>query len=407
MKYWRGYLVAAIFAAVTLALRSLGQKFTTLVDMVYPYVTRTVQNGLVEWSAGVSFCIWQLAAILLILLGLASIVLMILLRWNPIQWLGWVLSAASIVFFLHTAVYGLNYYNGSISDDVRMEMAEYTLDELEKAAIYYRDQANALAMRIPRDENGDPKYPEFEELALQAEEGFHSLTYDRCIPIFAGNMAPVKKLGWASLYTSSGITGVTFALTGEAAVNPEIPSVSMPYTMCHEMSHRLCIAREDDANFAAFLACQANPRQTFQYSAYFMAYRYCYRALRGVNSTLASEAAARIQADVCPELKRDIAAYDAFFNTRRNDTTTKVVDTANDTYIKASGDSQGIQAYDAVCDLLVSWYIQEYDVSDQEEEVTFDPFDPAQVDLTGLPHGPTAPTEEPTEATEPTETTEP
>ena len=62
MKYWRGYVVAAIFTAITVVLMQMGQRFTTLVDMVYPYVTRTLQDMLAQWSSGVDFVLWQLIA---------------------------------------------------------------------------------------------------------------------------------------------------------------------------------------------------------------------------------------------------------------------------------------------------------------------------------------------------------
>ena len=42
MKYLRGYLAAAIFGAITWVLMAYGQRFSTLVDMVYPYVIRTL-----------------------------------------------------------------------------------------------------------------------------------------------------------------------------------------------------------------------------------------------------------------------------------------------------------------------------------------------------------------------------
>ena len=42
-------------------------------------------------------------------------------------------------------------------------------------------------------------------------------------------------------------------------MNPSAPDVSLPFTMCHEMAHRMCIAYERDANFAAFLAAAHNP----------------------------------------------------------------------------------------------------------------------------------------------------
>ena len=42
MKYWFGYLVAAILAGFTWVLQQFGSRYSTLVDMVYPYVVRTM-----------------------------------------------------------------------------------------------------------------------------------------------------------------------------------------------------------------------------------------------------------------------------------------------------------------------------------------------------------------------------
>lgn len=385
MKYWRGYITAGIFAAITWVLMQFGEKFTTLVDMIYPYVTRMLQSMLAQWSGSVDFLLWQLIAVVLGVLLLASIVLMVILRWNPIQWLGWVLAAACGLFLIHTCAYGLNNYAGSLADDIRLEVNEYTVTELAEATAYYRDKANALALKMDRDENGDVIFPTFEEMADQAGEGFEYLTYERSYPIFAGSTEPVKELGWADMYTSMGITGFTMSLTGEAAVNPQIPAVSIPFTMCHEMAHRMCIAPERDANLAGFLACRFNSSEEFQYSAYYMAYRYCYNALAKVNTSSANALKNEIKEGVNEKLQHDLTSYDAFFSSKKDETATKVADTANDTYIKVSGDEKGVASYGEVCDLLVNWYIQEVVLPTKvDEEVKFDPFDETQVDLTGL-----------------------
>ena len=92
MKYLRGYLTAGIFGAITWVLMAYGQRFSTLVDMVYPYVTRNLQDILAQWSSQVDFCLWQLLAVALGVLLLCSVVLMIVLKWNVVQWLGWVLA---------------------------------------------------------------------------------------------------------------------------------------------------------------------------------------------------------------------------------------------------------------------------------------------------------------------------
>lgn len=401
MKYWRGYLTAAIIAFFSWMLITFAKTHAKLIDMVYPYVTRMVQSFLAEWSGGVDYCVWQLVALLLVVGVIATLVLAVVFRWNLIQWFGWVTAVGSLLFFLHTGIYGLNSYAGydpeenkissSIADDIRLANTEYTLNEVKEAAIYYRDRANELANQIKRDANGDPVYPSFEELANQAGEGFHNLVYNESYSIFAGSILPVKKLGWADMYTSMGITGFTMSLTGEAAVNPQIPVVSLPFTMCHEMAHRMSIALESDANMAAFLACDANSTVEFRYSAYFLAYRYCYNALASVGSAEAVEAMKTVSGGVNDNFFNDLSDYNNFFAQKRNDKATQVATTVNDGYIKANGDERGVESYGEVCDLLVRWHIQTVVIPsmDQEEVVKFDPYDEEKVFPTEPPTDPT------------------
>lgn len=382
MKYWRGYITAAIFAALTLALTTFAAGHMGLVDMVYPYTTRLIQTVLSDWTSGVSFCLWQLLAVILVAAVLTTLVAAIVLRWNLIQWAGWVLAGCSFLWMLHTGLFGLNTYAGSIAEDIRLEEAEFTVTELVDATDYYMQIADQLSTQVPRNEAGDPQYPSFEELAASAGEGFDILAYDQYYAIFAGSTLPVKQLDWADLYTSMGITGVTMPLTGEAAVNPQTPVVALPFVMCHEMCHRMCIAVERDANMGAFLACDAHPDAVFRYSGYFMAFRYCYNALVSTGTSAAKLAANEIYSRMGDALKKDLEDYDAFFSSHRDETATQIANTANDTYIKVSGDENGVQSYSQVSDLLVSWYIQEiYLPAHQEEVIPFDPTDKNQVDL--------------------------
>ena len=384
MKYWFGYLTAAIIACLTWVLMQFGQRFSTLVDMVYPYVIRTLQDILAGWSGTVDFLLWQLLAVALAVVILASLVAVIAAKKSVIAWGGWVLSACSLVYLLHTMVWGLNYYAGPLSEDIRMDVSQYTVEELAEATEYYRDKANILAQQVSRS-GGTLVYPEFGELADRAYMGFQRLVYDRSYPIFAGCTLPVKQLGWADMYTSMGITGVTFGLTGEAAVNPQIPDVLLPFTMCHEMAHRMCIASERDANFAAFLACSAHPDIEFEYSAYFMAFRYCFNALAGVKTVDAAQFTADLREGIGAELQQDLNDYADFFSEHQDAAATELANTANDTYLKTSGEKSGIKSYSEVCDLLVNWHIQEVVLpSITVEESHFDPFDETQVDITDI-----------------------
>lgn len=381
MRYWFGYLTAGIFAAITWVLMQFGRRFSTLVDMIYPYVIRTLQGMLAEWTSSVDFPVWQVLAVALGVLILASLVLMLILKWNPIQWAGWMLAVFSGLYMLNTMMWGLNYYAGTLAEDMRLEVASYNLEELTEATLYYRDKANDLAAQIPRDAAGNPDFADFAQLAKQAGDGFHTLTYTNHYSIFAGSVVPVKELGWADLYTSMGVTGVTFGMTGESAVNPNVPDVGLPFAMAHEMAHRMSIAPERDANFAAFLACTANSDPQFQYSGYLMAFRYCYTALTSVDA----QGAVTVSQGISQQLRGDMAGYTAFFDSRVPTTSSNLASSVNDAYLKLSGEEGGMDSYAEVCDLLVNWHIQTVVLpSITVEDSPFDPYDETQVDLSGI-----------------------
>lgn len=371
MKYWIGYLVAAIVGGCAWALRAFAKAHSTLVDMIYPYVSRMIQNFLAGWSSEVSFCVWQVAVMVLLAVVLATFVLMLVMKWNPIRWLGWVLAGISVIVLLNMGIYGLNQQAGSLAADIRLggEEYHYTLSELEEATVYYRDQANALAGKVERDATGAPSYPDFETLAQQAGDGFDVLTYQQHHAVFAGERIPVKQLGWKGLFTGRGVSGMMVPLTGEAAVNPNTPVAFLPYAMCQQMARRICIARDADANLAAYMAANANPQPYFQYAANLAAYRYCWGALEAVCESTGSDSAVLIAAKENDHLQQDLQSFTEFFGKKA----------------EVDGGS---------CDLLVQWHVQQIVLPQQvveEEEELFDPRDPNQVDLSGLVNAPTAP----------------
>ena len=376
MKYWRGYLTAAILGALTWVLLQMGQRYTTLVDMIYPYVTRSVQSFLTAWTGGFDFLVWQTAVLFLLIVLVATLVLTFIFKLKLIRWLGWAVAAVMAVVLLHTGIYGLNQYAGPIEEDLRLDMVDYTQQELEAATIFYRDKANELAPQL-RDENGAYVCSDFETLAALTGDGFRTLARERSFSIYGGDYTPVKKLGWAPIYTAQGKTGVTVALTGESAVNPDIPGYALPFAMAHEMAHRLCIAREDDADFSAFLACTENENLEYRYSGYFMAYRICSTALESVDAA----AAEAIGEGVCPELSEDLNELGDFFLQNRDEDLTRLVTTVTDTYAEAT--DSGEVRYGNACDYLVNWHIDQY-VEEEVVEQKFDPLDESQVDLSGL-----------------------
>ncbi len=354
MKYWRGYLVAAIVAAFTWALERFAEGHSRLVDMVYPYVTRMAQDFLAAWSGSVEFCLWQVLLIGLGVLVLTSVVLMLVLKWNPIQWFGWVLAVASLVVLLNTGIYGLNKYAGPIAQDIRLDEEDYTVSELQAAATFFRDKANRLTGQ--RNEKTELAW-----LNEQAPDGFVYMKTQQYQSVFAGSTAPVKELGFADLFSKRGIDGIHVGLTGEAAVNLQMPAVGQPFAVSRAIANRMCIADEADAMFAAFLACRGNEDPSFQYAAYLYAYRACHSLLAAIDRSTGKDMAQTAQDGAEDALVEDMGTLDSFYG------------------------EENQEVMEDLCKLLVSLYIQEEVLPLQiQEEVLFDPLDETQVDLSGI-----------------------
>ncbi len=374
MKYWCGYLVAAIFGAFSWVLLQFGEKYQMLVDMVYPYVTKTLQGMLTQWSSGVDFLVWQTIVVIFLILVISTLILYLILKGNLIQWFGWVLSVVSVVFFLNTAVYGLNDFAGPITEDLRIEQTDYTLSDLKDATIHYRDKAGQVAVQMSRDEQGTAVFSDFDTLAQRTGNGFRNLMLDMSFSIYGGDHTPVKKLTGMK-----GVDGITVPLTGESAVNPDIAPIALPFTMAREMTHRMSISREDEANFSAFLACMANDDPEYQYSGYFMAYLYTYNTLASIDPAAAEE----IHKGSVKELTWDFNQYNQYVKSVKNEKAVRLMDQANGAYRKVSGTDPDKRSDSTVSDLLVCWYLDQF-VIEEVPEVEFDPYDETQVDLTGI-----------------------
>lgn len=364
MKKYVGYIVAAASLLFTVLITLFARHFGALLDGFYPYFSRVMQGILARISSLFPFVLWQVIVVALGIVLVVSFIFLFIRKRSVVRWLGWVLAIASLLWTFHTSIHGLNFYTSSLSERMHMENGDITASDLKAAMTYFRDRANELAASLPRDEEGKLLYDDFDTLAEKAGNGYKKLRSEG-YSVFSGSTLPVKKLGWANLYSSMGICGVTMAVTGEAAVNADIPNMSLPYVMCHEMAHRMAIATEDDANFAAFLACVANDDPQFQYSAYYSAYTYCYNELGG-------SAASSVHAGANEQFKHDLRLYNDYFEEKKNETASSVANSVNNTYIQVSGDSQGVKSYGQVATQLTNWYLQHIA---SQQQTSFDPTD--------------------------------
>lgn len=353
MRTTRRFIFTGIFVALTLLIVVAARKYQDLLYLFYTSISREVQGFLSNWSGKFGFVLWQAALVLLLLWGIASLVITIVRRGNILRWISGVTLIASLLSCLFMLLWGANYYGPTVAENMRLDVKVFSVEELQKTTEYYRDLANQAADQVSRDAEGIFAPADFDTLAGQAGDGYHAMT--RVCHVFGGSTdAPVKALHWGGLFSRLGTTGITVCFTGEACVNPKTFAAALPMTMAHELAHRMSIAREDDANFAAILTCTASSYLDYQYSGYFMAYLYCYNALYEQDPDLAGQVGEAANEN----LRRDLAANNIHYD-KHSGTVQDLAQSINDTYLKSMGEDRGVEAYDDVADLLVAWYLDQ------------------------------------------------
>lgn len=360
----------AISGALLLATGGLMLLFSqagTAFFPAYRAFSKGLMGALSTIAGVVPFALWDIIAIFLAAALLVTFVRAIVRTRSLWRWLSTVCVIVAAMLLFLVGAWGLNHYAPALSEELGLEVGAYSADELADATGYYLEQAAQLAAQVPRDDDGMLKEQDFYELAGLAGSSYTAICGR--YPLFEGSTAPVKALlvaGEPLLYW--GNTGIFWPFTGEGSVPLNCADSHKPFTMCHEAAHRLGIASEQEANFAAFLACAASDDVRFRYSGYYEAFGYCYNALAanypqhaqdlldgmlGEDPDLSDPRIMGI-ALVFADRQATYEHYQAYEGPAK-----EVGTTANDTYLKAFDEEGGVKSYGLVADYLIAWHQQE------------------------------------------------
>ena len=240
-----------------------------------------------------------------------------------------------------------------MSDRLGLETQERTPAELREVTAYFLQKANETVPLVERDADGVIAASDLSQLGKQAGAGYETLA--KTTDCFDGSTARVKTLLSSKWFGKTGTTGIFIAFTGESSISSTTFTASVPFTMCHEIGHRMAFARENEANFAAFLACEASDDARFTYSGYYTAFLYCYNALRKVDAAAANE----VWSGACDELRADCAAANSHYKKVEDQKVSQVTDKIYNSYLQTVGVESGRQSYGEVVDLLTAWYFSQ------------------------------------------------
>ena len=248
--------------------------------------------------------------------------------------------------------FGPCYFRNGLDTNLGFKREAVSAEDLRDCAVWLSGEIEAIEDQIAYGASGHSYMPySYYEMTGKLNDAFAA--YAEKADYISSFRASVKTVVLSVPMTYTHISGVYTFFTGEANVNVNFPDFCTPYTTAHEMSHQRGIAREDEANFVAFLVCMESDDVYIRYSALVNLLQYVSSALSRADSELYATV---YRGHYSSALRSELSAYSKFFDEYRQSTASTVVGAVNDTFLQSQGQTQGTQSYGLVVDLFVAYY---------------------------------------------------
>lgn len=271
--------------------------------------------------------------------------------WRLISILLSILSAAYFVFVFGFAP---GYSGSTLEERLELDRKKVSAAELEETARKLKAECEELLDEVRFLYGSSSVMPySLDEMNDKLNDAYRKVgeKYD-FITHFSSNVKYVV-LSVPMSYTH--ITGVYSFFTGEANINIHFPDYTIPYTAAHEMSHQRGIAREDEANFMAYLVCIESDDAYIRYCGYMNLYEYVINALYSASK----DAYRSLWWEMDGRMRGEITAYNEFFEQFRENVVADVSESINNGFLQSQGQSDGTKSYGRVVDLAVAYVLYE------------------------------------------------
>ena len=352
---WRGIYV---FAAVSLIIYIIAIISTPFANFFTRYPASAVRAALsyITYLLPIS-----LAEIMLILL-IPTIVVVVILAcrkycdsWRGVFAFSAKLGAAlAIMFILFVWTLGTGYRTTTLDKRLDLGDKETTAESVADTSKILIALVNEAAKEIEFGENGFSVMPySLDEMNTKLMAAYKKISqkYD-FIPDLYSRTKPVMI---SELMSYTHITGVYSYFTGEANINVAFPDFTIPYTAAHELAHQRGVAREDEANFIAFLVCLESDDPYIKYSGYVMTLEYLLDAHYLGDISEGHSAYRELYFTLSESVRNEQKAYYEFFQKYDDNIIADVSGAVNDAYLQSQG-TPGRISYGLVVDLAVKYY---------------------------------------------------
>lgn len=167
-----------------------------------------------------------------------------------------------------------------------------------------------------------------------------------------GFSSRVKSIALSEHMTYTHIAGIYIPITGEANINTNYPDYVKVFSMGHEMAHQRGIAREDEANFLAFMLMYESDDAYLRYAALIELFAYLSDALYTESDELFIDSILSCDDRILYEM----IGYEDFFAPYRSSAVSGISNAINDASIKLRGDSDGVKSYNMMIEMAAAYF---------------------------------------------------
>lgn len=358
IKHLKLKLIMLLLFPLGLLISFLAGHLPTVTERIYSRGIYRALSTAYSFIFGIfSFSVAEIALFILIIAAIIWIVLQIvkaIKKRNILPVVNIVLTGASIFSLISlsfTLLWGLNYKRVPLDISLALEHKPKTADLVSLAETVV-DNVNNLTAEIEYDEDGKSVYKGgFSKMVYRVNDGYSVI--EKKLPVFKGAAAKPKPVLLSYPMCFTYITGIYIPFTFEPNINYMYPDFILPMTMSHESAHLKGFAREDEAEFAAYLSCINSPDIYYQYSGYLNAYM----RLSGSLGRADREAADAFYSRLDSRAKGDISYFGEFCDRFKSEVA-EISEKINDSYLKSQGEEKGVLSYDEVVRLMLLYHIE-------------------------------------------------
>jgi len=257
--------------------------------------------------------------------------------------LGWVINiqVAIVVFYLF---WGMNYFRPSAADRLNLRDTTFTTADLKAVTKLLIDSANACRVRV----NAADLAQSNAVIYQTAVNAVKALSVDSAN--FRAFRPAIKPSIITFLMNYIGTSGYYNPFTSEAQINYAMPVFNRPFVACHEMSHQVGYAAEDEADFAGFIVAIKSKDRLLRYSAYHLAVDEFMHTLRRRDTVAHKELKAMISKQVHQDFVTE-RAYWMAYETQLS----WISSIFYDNFLKANNQPRGLGTYNRMVLLVMAW----------------------------------------------------